>query len=103
MRIKGAIDDETRCEHFHTENDRVAIKFYCCGGYFPCFRCHQRYGCGDSGVWPKEKFDQKAILCGSCHTELTINEYLGSSYRCPACQAAFNPDCALHYHLYFKR
>lgn len=102
MQIKGAIDHETRCEHYHIENDRIAIKFYCCDEYFPCFLCHKQYGCGGSTVWPKEKFDQKAILCGNCKVELTINEYFGSSYRCPLCDAAFNPGCAIHYHLYFE-
>ncbi|QKY70003.1 CHY zinc finger protein [Lentibacillus sp. CBA3610] len=103
MKIKGAIDQETRCEHYHAKNDRIAIKFYCCGDYFPCFKCHKQYGCGDEKVWPRKDFDQKAILCGNCQTELTINEYLGSSYRCPSCHAAFNPGCALHYHLYFEK
>lgn len=101
--IKGAIDNETRCEHYHSQNDRIAIKFYCCGAYFPCIKCHERYGCGNLKVWPRETFDQKAILCGSCKTELTINEYLNSGNQCPACHKAFNPGCALHYHLYFEQ
>lgn len=103
MPIKGAMDHETRCEHYHMENDRIAIKFYCCGGYFPCYLCHKQYGCGSPEVWPREKFDQLAILCGNCNTELTITEYLNSSYRCPFCHAAFNSGCAVHYHLYFEK
>ncbi|WP_164667976.1 CHY zinc finger protein [Virgibacillus doumboii] len=102
MKIKGAIDNETRCEHYHDKNDRIAIKFYCCGEYYPCYHCHKQYGCSDTKVWPREEFDQHAVLCGSCNTELTINEYLGSRNRCPSCGSSFNPGCSLHYHLYFE-
>ncbi|WP_099159799.1 CHY zinc finger protein [Virgibacillus ndiopensis] len=103
LNIQGSIDNETRCRHYHDENDRIAIKFYCCGEYFPCYQCHAKYGCGENGVWPRSEFDQRAILCGSCDKELTINEYLMCDAACPYCAAAFNPGCSLHYHLYFER
>ena len=101
--MKGAIDLETRCKHYHSRNDRIAIKFYCCGEYFPCFNCHQEYGCGKKAVWPQSKFDERAILCGSCGKELTIHEYLNSDDACPSCRQAFNPGCSLHYDLYFEK
>ena len=75
--VKGNdIDQETRCSHYHTEIDRIAIKFYCCDTYFPCFSCHEESGCSSPQVWPIAQFNQKAVLCGSCGTELTVNEYL---------------------------
>lgn len=102
MDIKGdLIDHETRCTHYHSERDRVAIKFYCCQTYFPCYKCHEAYGCGEATVWPKKAFDHKAVLCGSCGEELTIAEYLQGLSKCPFCQAAFNPNCRLHQHFYF--
>lgn len=101
--IKGIdVDAETRCSHYHSEIDRIAIKFYCCGEYFPCFECHQAVGCGHHQVWPKEESAQKAVLCGSCGYELTIEEYLQCESSCPNCSAAFNPGCSLHKHLYFE-
>ncbi|MBU5467849.1 hypothetical protein KQI49_13550 [Virgibacillus sp. MSJ-26] len=100
--IQGAIDNETRCKHYHSELDRVALKFYCCESYFPCFQCHIEYGCGASDVWPKDHFDKKAVMCGTCGQEITINEYLNGSNQCPHCAAAFNPGCSLHAHLYFE-
>lgn len=103
MKIKGSIDNETRCAHYHGENDRIAIKFYCCKDYFSCFQCHDQYGCGEVKVWPREDFDKEAIICGSCNMEITINQYLTSGYSCPSCGAKFNPGCSLHYHLYFAR
>ncbi|WP_174614326.1 CHY zinc finger protein [Virgibacillus ihumii] len=103
MKVTGAIDKETRCSHYYENNDIIAIKFYCCKEYFPCYQCHAEYGCGHNKVWPKVKFDEKAILCGNCKNELTINEYLNGGYSCPNCYASFNPGCSIHYHLYFQK
>ena len=33
--VKGnGVDKETRCLHYHSEVDRIAIKFYCCNSYY---------------------------------------------------------------------
>lgn len=101
--ILGAVDKETRCEHYYTKNDIIAIKFYCCGNYFPCYLCHEKYGCGYHTVWPREHFNQKSILCGACKDELTIHEYFNNENRCPSCGAQFNAGCILHHHLYFDK
>lgn len=103
MKVIGAIDDHTRCKHYHAENDRIAIKFYCCGKYFPCYQCHAEHGCGNLQVWPKSLFDQPAILCGSCGEELAIQKYLDCGSICPTCGTGFNPGCSLHYHIYFEK
>lgn len=34
------IDTETRCRHYFTEEDIIAIKFKCCNKYYPCYKCH---------------------------------------------------------------
>jgi len=102
MTVKGLdVDPETRCRHYHSEVDRIAIKFYCCGIYYPCFECHQAVGCGQHQVWPLELFHEKAILCGSCGHELSITEYLECRSECPSCNSSLNPRCSLHKHLYF--
>lgn len=51
----------------------------------------------------KEEWDAKAILCGHCQNELSINEYLNSGNVCQVCKANFNPGCAEHYDLYFEK
>ncbi|ASK62617.1 hypothetical protein CFK37_10860 [Virgibacillus phasianinus] len=102
MKVIGSIDHETRCKHYHTERDRIAIKFYCCGQYYPCYQCHAEHGCGNPEVWPKSMYNQQAVLCGACGTELTIQQYLDSGSVCPSCHASFNPGCSLHAHLYFE-
>lgn len=102
--IKGKIvDDETRCRHYHSPLDVIAIKFKCCNEYYPCFECHQESVSHEAKVWYREEWHVKAILCGVCKQELTIQEYLNSNNLCPHCNAAFNPKCSLHHHLYFEK
>lgn len=102
--IKGkTVDGQTRCVHYHSALDIIAIKFKCCGEYYPCYFCHEEEAGHAAEVWPKEAFNTKAILCGVCKTELTIEQYLSSSNECPYCKALFNPKCSHHYHLYFKQ
>ena len=96
------VDNQTRCVHWHSELDVIAIKFKCCEKYYPCFSCHEEEADHTHQVWPKKEFDQKAILCGVCGTELSIKDYMNSNNTCPNCQAAFNPGCSKHYHLYFE-
>ena len=33
-----AIDAQTRCAHYHSELDRIAIKFKCCQAYYACYQ-----------------------------------------------------------------
>jgi len=96
------IDDNTRCQHYHSAFDIIAIKFKCCEKYYPCFQCHEETAGHAAQTWSKDEWDIPAILCGVCKTELTINEYMRSGHCCPDCKAAFNPNCSKHYHLYFQ-
>ena len=96
------VDDETRCEHYHSPLDIIAIKFKCCDKYYPCYQCHEEIAGHLSKVWNKDEWDMKGILCGVCKSELTINEYMNSNDQCPNCRSAFNPNCSKHYHLYFQ-
>lgn len=101
MDIYGATVDKTaRCVHYHTEKDIIAIKFKCCNRYYPCYKCHEEHADHIIQRWTQEQFDELAILCGNCHTELTITEYMNTA-NCPHCAALFNERCAAHYHLYF--
>jgi uncharacterized CHY-type Zn-finger protein len=96
------VDRQTRCVHWHSELDIIAIKFKCCDQYYPCYSCHEETTDHEPEVWPVSEFDQKAILCGACGHELAIREYLGCNNTCPNCASQFNPGCSKHYHLYFE-
>jgi uncharacterized CHY-type Zn-finger protein len=101
--VKGKlVDDQARCVHYHSPVDIIAIKFKCCNEYYPCYECHSETAGHEAEVWTKKNWDEKAILCGVCKTELTIREYLESSNTCPKCRSSFNPGCSRHYHLYFE-
>ena len=95
------VDNQTRCKHYHTETDIIAIKFKCCDKYYPCYKCHEELENHPIAVWPKDEFNEKAIICGVCKREHTIYEYL-STNTCLACRSLFNEGCAHHYHLYFE-
>lgn len=96
------VDPETRCAHYHSDIDRIAIKFYCCGRYFSCYLCHEEHGCGNSAVWPKQKQNEPAVLCGACGHEMSVRAYLACESSCPSCKVSFNPGCSRHKHLYFE-
>jgi uncharacterized CHY-type Zn-finger protein len=101
-RVLGpVVDDMTRCVHYNTPVDIVAIKFACCGEYYPCHLCHQETAGHDAQQWGLDERDQKAVLCGACGTELTIAAYLATD-ECPTCRSPFNERCRLHVHLYFE-
>lgn len=102
MKIYGSIvDDETRCTHYHSEKDIIAIKFKCCNRYYPCYKCHEEHADHRIKPWPEQQFDESAILCGRCHTKLTIHQYMRTT-SCPNCQASFNAGCTAHYPIYFE-
>jgi len=102
MTVRGAVvDDETRCVHYHTPLDIVAMKFACCGEYYPCHLCHAESADHEATQWPVAERAERAVLCGACKTELTIADYLVVD-ACPTCAAPFNEGCRLHTHLYFQ-
>jgi uncharacterized CHY-type Zn-finger protein len=99
--VHGAtIDNQTRCVHYATVTDVIAIKFYCCRLYYPCHLCHEMSAGHQAEQWPKSLHDQRALLCGVCSTELTITAYFDLS-ACPNCSAPFNDGCRRHRQLYF--
>ncbi len=96
------VDPQTRCQHWQSPLDVIAIKMHCCGAYYACKDCHEALADHPITVWPRDQWETKAVLCGVCKTELTIADYLASGYECPACRAPFNPGCRKHYEFYFK-
>jgi uncharacterized CHY-type Zn-finger protein len=101
--VRGVhLDAQTRCEHWHGPTDIIAIKMKCCGVYYACKDCHAALADHSIEVWPESGWNEKAILCGACGTELTIHQYMESGYSCPTCRRQFNPGCRNHYHLYFE-
>lgn len=101
-RVLGpTVDDQTRCIHYRTALDIIAIRFACCGEFYPCHLCHAETADHPAGQWPVASRHEPAVLCGVCAATLTIADYLQTDV-CPACGAAFNPGCALHTELYFE-
>jgi uncharacterized CHY-type Zn-finger protein len=97
------LDAETRCYHYRSSLDIVAIKMKCCGEYYACKDCHIALANHEIRVWPGSEWDERAVLCGRCGAELTIAEYLRCSNKCPRCDANFNPGCQNHCQFYFEQ
>jgi uncharacterized CHY-type Zn-finger protein len=96
------LDSRMRCAHYNTALDIIAIKMKCCGVYYACKQCHDSLAGHAIEVWPKCEWDQVAVLCGACGTELSIRQYLGGFDKCPDCSSPFNPGCHRHYHFYLE-
>lgn len=102
VRVLGpTVDDHTRCVHYASPLDIVAIRFHCCGEFYPCFRCHAETVDHAVSAWPAARFDEHAILCGVCRATLAISDYLAAD-ACPSCASPFNPGCSLHHSIYFE-
>jgi uncharacterized CHY-type Zn-finger protein len=95
------LDAQTRCAHYRTPLDILAIKMKCCGIYYACKDCHDALADHPIEVWPQSEWPRPAVLCGACGCEMTIEQYMASGYQCPTCGAAFNPGCRKHYQFYF--
>jgi uncharacterized CHY-type Zn-finger protein len=101
--VRGVVmDAATRCIHYHSERDVIAIKMACCSVYYACKDCHEALAGHKIEVWPRSEWDTCAVLCGVCGYQLTIREYMDSGYLCPRCRAGFNPGCRNHYQFYFE-
>ena len=102
IQVRGAFDAHSRCAHYHSPVDIIAIKMNCCGLYYACKDCHLELADHHIAVWPRTDWNQLAVLCGLCQAELSITDYLKSDSRCSSCNAAFNPNCRNHRHFYFE-
>ena len=100
--VRGrTVGPETRCAHYDTARDVIAIRAACCDIYYPCRACHDAVADHEHRVIPRDAFDDPAILCGACGTTLTVGEYAACDDACPSCGHAFNPGCKRHWHSYF--
>jgi uncharacterized CHY-type Zn-finger protein len=95
------VDGQTRCVHYRTVLDIVAIQFKCCQRYYACYLCHEASESHDVRRWVSADLGQRALLCGVCKSTLTIADYLGGDFACASCRSPFNPGCATHRDQYF--
>jgi uncharacterized CHY-type Zn-finger protein len=92
----------TQCTHWHSPLDIIAIKHFCCQKFYACISCHDSCERHKSGIWPLDRRNEKAVLCGHCKHVLGIIEYMKSESECTSCGSSFNPGCKNHWALYFE-
>lgn len=96
------VDGETRCAHWRSALDVIAIKMKCCEVYYACKDCHDALSGHAANVWPRAEWSTPAVLCGACGLEMSAQTYLDCGNICPGCGVGFNPGCRTHYHFYFE-
>ncbi|CCE90863.1 Hot13p TDEL_0B07340 [Torulaspora delbrueckii] len=92
------VDNESRCVHWHSPLDVIALKFRCCQRFYACYSCHEL-----TGHTPQRyrlPSQEKVVMCGVCRTPMTFDQY--AQLSCPNCSALFNPGCKIHYDMYFQ-
>lgn len=95
------VDQESRCSHYHSQLDIIALKCFACRRFYACYLCHNSREDHSFAPYPISLSQDKPVICGACRTELTYSQYQAGS-ACPICQRSFNPGCKKHAHLYFK-
>ena len=101
--VRGlGLDGQTRCAHWRSALDVVAIRMRCCGDYYACKDCHEALAGHPIALWPRAEWGAKAVLCGVCGLEMTIAAYLACDHACPACAAPLNHGCRTHNRFYFE-
>jgi uncharacterized CHY-type Zn-finger protein len=71
------VDAETRCAHYDSDRDVVAIRFPCCDVFYPCAACHAAVADHPPERLPPAAFGEGAVSCGACGTVLAASTYLG--------------------------
>ena len=100
--VRGVeVDPQTRCRHWHSRRDILAIRFPCCDTYWACIDCHRALA-GHPETRRSIDDSAPALLCGACGHQMTVRQYLDCNNACPACGHGFNPGCRNHHHLYFS-
>lgn len=97
-----SVTPQTRCSHWASPLDIIAIKHACCQKFYACISCHDACEDHKSAVWPRSQRSEQAILCGECKHVLAIHEYMRCRSTCTHCGSGFNPRCKGHWGLYFE-
>lgn len=96
------VDNEIRCQHYHTELDIVALKCFDCLKYYACYQCHDNLEEHCFRAYPCHLKQDKVLICGVCQHEMVIEEYQ-EAIACSNCHSVFNPACSKHYDIYFEK
>ncbi|KRL43329.1 CHY zinc finger protein [Lacticaseibacillus manihotivorans] len=91
------LDVASRCRHYHSDLDVVALWCGQCQKFWACYEFHDAMGDHEFVPLPKA---QALVLCGACRCMMTYSQY--QSGACPNCWYPFNPRCELHTDHYFQ-
>lgn len=69
------VDKQTRCIHYHSKLDIIALQCYDCKKYYACYWCHDSLENHIFEPYPLSLIQDKPILCGVCLKLLTYKQY----------------------------
>jgi uncharacterized CHY-type Zn-finger protein len=97
--------EHSRCQHYHSKLDVLALESSCCNKFYACVKCHDELEDHTLIPWHADtSLNRHALMCGVCEKTFSILSYTTkSSQCCPYCCAAFNPNCKKHWHMYFSK
>ena len=102
-----AVYADSKCAHYHSELDIVALRHPCCGKFYACVACHDALESHRAAPWPRSRWGEPAVCCGACGTVITVLAYMDryaqneAAVTCPACSSGWNPKCKRHWTRYF--
>ncbi|WP_049979717.1 CHY zinc finger protein [Halolamina rubra] len=81
--VRGVdVGPETRCRHYDSELDVIAIRFPCCETFYPCYECHLAAADHEPERWGDESGGgARASVEGSGSADRTGAEDEGSADR----------------------
>ena len=62
------LDPQTRCAHWHSPLDVIAIKMACCGTYYACKSCHDALAGHGLETWPRSNGGSRPSSAASAGT-----------------------------------
>ena len=66
--VKGVdVDHESRCAHYHSQRDIIAIRLKCCGDFYACKDCHYELAGHNIQTWHPRGLEPEGSPLRSLH------------------------------------
>ena len=91
------VDEQSRCEHYHSKLDIIANKCALCKKFYACYKCHNEME--NHNFAPASIEEPDTVMCGACGKTYSYKNY-SSITACTECGGSFNPNCANHKCIY---
>ena len=78
---------ESRCKHYHSKLDVLALESSCCNKFYSCVKCHDEMENHAMIPWDSDtSLNRHALLCGVCEKTFSIRTWDMYNYICLSSQ-----------------